>query len=330
MKLPRRTFLHLAAGAAALPLATHIAHGQTYPARPITLIVPYAAGGATDVMARIVSEHMSRTLGQRIIIENVTGAGGTIGSVRAMRAAPDGYTLIIGNQGTHAAAVGLYPRLAYNPENDFATIGVIGGPDFFVVGRKGLPPNNASEFFSYLKGSGEKLNVAHAGIGSTTHLTCLLLGSILDAKPTQVPFGGAAPAMNAVLAERVDYMCVTTPDVAQYVRSGMVKGYVVASPARASLLPDVPTSQEVGLPEFQVYNWNGLFAPKGTPRSILDILTSALDKALDDDTTRRRLVDIGNEIASKAQRGPASLAANVKADIARYTPVIRASGISIQ
>jgi tripartite-type tricarboxylate transporter receptor subunit TctC len=329
-KLPRRQFLHLAAGAAALPAVTRIARAQAYPSRPITLVVPFAAGGATDVLARVVSEHMSVSLGQRVAIENAVGAGGTTGSVRVMRATPDGYTILIGHIGTHAASVPLYPRLPYNPETDFMPIGVIGALSVFVVGRKGLPPNNATEFASYLKASGEKLNMAHAGVGSVTHFSCLLLNSMLGAKATQVPFGGAAPAMNAILGEQVDYMCVTTPDAAQHISSGTVKAYLVGSPERSPMLPAVPTSREVGLPEFQVSSWNALFAPRGTPKHILDLLTSALDRALDDEGTRKRLADIGGEIPNKAQRGQDYLAALVKAEIARLTPVIKAAGVSLQ
>jgi tripartite-type tricarboxylate transporter receptor subunit TctC len=331
MKIPhRRQFLHLAAGTAVLPAVSRIARAQPYPTRPITLVVPFAAGGATDVFNRIVSEHMSITVGQRIVIENVVGAGGTTGSTRVMRATPDGYTILAGHVGTHAASVPLYPRLPYNPETDFLPIGVAGAFSVIVVGRKGLPPNNAGEFVNYLKASGETLNVAHAGVGSVTHFTCLLLNSMLGAKPTQVPFGGAAPAMNAILAEQVDYMCVTAPDAIQHISSGTVKAYLVGSLDRSPLLPTVPTSREVGLPEFQLWSWNALFAPKGTPKHILDLLTTALDKALDDESTRKRLADIGGEIPAKAQRGQDYLAALVKAEIARFTPVIKAAGVSIQ
>jgi tripartite-type tricarboxylate transporter receptor subunit TctC len=331
MKFPhRRQFLHLAAGAAALPVLSPVASAQTYPARPITLVVPFAAGGASDVLARIVSEQMSRTLGQRIVIENAVGAGGTTGSIRVMRASPDGYTILIGHVGTHAASVAPYPNLGYKPEVDFAPIGVVGIFAFVVAGRKSLPPNNATEFAAYVKANGQKLNVAHAGIGSVTHFTCLLLNSLLGAKPTLVPFSGAAPSMNAILAEQVDYMCVAVPDVAQHIQSGAVKAYAVGSPERSPFLPTVPSAPEVGLAAFQVPSWNGLFAPRGTPNELLDKLADALDKALDDETTRKRLTDIGCEIPSKAQRGQEKLATLVKEEIARYTPIIKAAGFSMQ
>jgi tripartite-type tricarboxylate transporter receptor subunit TctC len=330
MGLLRRQFLHLAAGAVALPTMSRIAWTQTYPSRPITLVVSFAAGGATDVLARIVSEHMSRTLGQRIIIENVVGAGGTTGTTRVMRAPPDGYTITMGHVGTHAASVGFYPNLAYKPDVDFAPVGVTTVFAFVVAGRKGLPPRNAVEFAAYVKASGDTLNMAHAGVGSTTHFTCLLLNAMLGAKPTLVPFGGAAPAINAVLAEQVDYMCVGVSDVAQHIRSGTVKAYTVASPERSPFLPTVPSSREVGLEAFQVPSWNGLFAPKGTPKPILDRLTDALDKALDDESTRKRLTEIGGEIPPKVQRGQDHLGALVKAEIARWTPIIKAASASMQ
>src|SRR5215468_6753384 len=260
MKLLRRNFVYPIFGVSALLAVLNIARAQTFPTRPITLVVPYAAGGAADVGARIVGEHMSGTLRQRVVIENVVGAGGTKGSARVMRAPPDGYTIVMGGLGTHATSVALYPRLAYNPETDFTPIGVLYAVDVFVVGRKGLPPSNATEFARYLKANSERLNLAHVGVGATTHFSCLWLNSMLGAKPTQVPFGGAALAMNAILAEQVDYMCVTTPDAAQHITSGAVKAYMVASPERSLLLPAVPTSQEVGLPEFKVSAWAGLFA----------------------------------------------------------------------
>jgi len=330
MGLIRRQFLHLAAGAVALPAVSRSARAQAYPTRPITVVVPYAAGGATDVLTRIVSEPMSRTLGQRFVIENVVGAGGTTGTTRVMRAPPDGYTITMGGVGTHAASVGLFPNLAYKPDVDFEPVGMTTVFAVVVAGRKGLPPGNAVEFTAYVKASGDKLNMAHAGVGSATHFTCLLLNAMLGAKPTLVPFGGAAPAINAVLAEQVDYMCVSVPDVAQHVTSGTVKAFMIGSPERSPFLPTVPSSREVGLEAFQVPAWNGLFAPKGTPKPILDRLTDALDKALDDESTRRRLTDIGGEIPPKAQRGQDHLGALVKSEIARWTPIINSANIIVE
>src|SRR5438270_6509447 len=214
--MPTRRGLVLAIAVLAFAVTGgNAATAQTYPSRPITIIVPFAAGGTTDVIARILGEHMSRTLGQQFIVENVVGAGGTTGSIRAMRANPDGYTIELANMGTHAAAVALYPTLAYNPEVDFAPIGMVAGLPVVIVGKKELPPNDLKEFASYVKANAENLNMAHAGVGSITHFTCLLLNSILGAKPTLVPFNGAAPAITALIAGQVDYMCNVTPDVVQ-------------------------------------------------------------------------------------------------------------------
>src|SRR5690349_756913 len=207
MKLTRRKFLHLAAGAAAIPATSRIASAQSYPARPILLIVPFPPGGSTDVAARLAAEHMSRTLGQPIVIQNLSGAGGTVGSTRAMRATPDGHTILMGQMGTHAAAVALYPNLAYRPDVDFEPIGMVSGFPLVVVARKDFPADNLKEFIAYVKVNSEKLNQGHAGVGSIFFTTCLLFNSLIGAKPTQVPFAGGAPAMNALVAGQIDYMC---------------------------------------------------------------------------------------------------------------------------
>jgi tripartite-type tricarboxylate transporter receptor subunit TctC len=316
----------LAIGAVAFGInGANPATAQVYPSRLVTIIVPFAAGGTTDVIARILGEHMSRTLGQQFIIENVVGAGGTTGSTRAMRANPDGYTIELGNMGTHAASVALYPNLAYNPEVDFEPIGVVAGLPVVIVGKKDLPPNDLKEFATYVKANADKLNMAHAGVGSITHFTCLLLNSILGVKPIMVPFSGAAPAISALIGGQVDYMCNVTPDVVQQVQNGAFKAYAIGTSKRNSALPDLPTSKEAGLPQFQASAWNGLFAPKGTPKPILDKLSDALEKAIDDENTQKRLLGLGSEIPDKAQRGQQPLAALVKDEIARWTPIIKAA-----
>jgi tripartite-type tricarboxylate transporter receptor subunit TctC len=325
MKLPRRAFLHLAAGAAALPALPWIARAQAYPSRPITLIVPFAAGGPTDVTARIVGAHMSRTLGQQLIVENVAGAGGTIGSTRAMRASPDGYTVQMGQLGTHAASVALYPNLAYKPDVDFEPIGLVVDQAVLIVSKKDFPAKDLREFVTYVQANAKNLNMAHAGVGSITHFTCLLLNSTLGVKPTMVPFNGAGPAVNALVGSQVDYMCDTIPDIVQQVQGGTIKAYAIGTTERNLALPNVPTSKEAGLPEFQASAWYALFAPKGTPKAILDKLTGALDKALDDETVRKRLLDLGCDIPNKTKRGQQALTELVKSEIARWTPVIKAA-----
>jgi tripartite-type tricarboxylate transporter receptor subunit TctC len=301
------------------------AAAQVYPSRTVSIIVPFAAGGTTDVIARIVGEHMSRTLGQQFIVENVGGAGGTTGSTRAMRASPDGYTLVLGNMGTHAASVALYPNLAYKPDIDFAPIGMVAALPVVIVAKKDFPPNDLKEFATYATANVDKLNMAHAGVGSITHVTCLLLNGLLNLKPTLVPFNGAAPAVSALVGGQVDYMCNAIPDIVQQVQSGTLKAYAIGTTARNPALPSVPTSAEIGLPDFQALAWNGLFAPEGTAKLILDQLAAALDKALDDENTRRRVLDLGTEIPEKSRRGQQALAALVKGEIGRWTPIIKAA-----
>ena len=232
MKLPRRRFLHLAAGAAALPTLSRTARAQAYPSRPVTMIVPFAAGAGTDAAARVIGEYMSRMLGQPFIIENVPGAGGTTGSTRVMRARPDGHTILMGHVGTHAFAVPLFPNLAYKPDVDFEPIGTVFEQPFFIVAKKDFPPNDLREFISYAKANAEKLNVSHAGVGSTTFTYVLLLNSLLKVKPTMVPFNGAAPAMNALVAGQCDYMCNGITSIGQHVQAGIIKAYAIGAPER--------------------------------------------------------------------------------------------------
>jgi tripartite-type tricarboxylate transporter receptor subunit TctC len=325
MTSPRGTRILVAAFAvvvAALPAAA-----QDYPNRGITIIVPFAAGGPTDVIARLVSDPMSKTLGQQIVIENVVGAGGTTAATRAMRADPDGYTLIMGHMGTHAAAVGLYPKLAYDPRTDFEPIGVAAGTPILILAKKDFPAADLKEFLTYVKANTDKLNMAHAGVGSVSFTTCLLLNSILDVKPTAVPFNGTGPAMNALVGGQVDYMCDQIVNAVPQIKGGTIKAYAIATPKRNPALPDVPTTREAGLPEFQVSAWNALFAPKGTPKPTIDKLNAALGKALDDPKTRSRLLELGSDIPEGEGRTPQALAELVKNEVARWTPILQASGI---
>jgi tripartite-type tricarboxylate transporter receptor subunit TctC len=329
MNPPRRQFLRLAAAAAALPAVSRVARAQSYPTRPITVIVPFAAGGGTDVPTRIVGEHMSRTLGQQFVVQNVVGAGGTVGTTRAMRADPDGYTIEMGQMGTHAAAVALYPNLAYKPDADFEPIGLVSSYATVIVARKDFPPKDLKEFVAFVKASSDKLNMSHAGVGSTFFTTCLLLNSILGAKPASVPFNGGAPAMNALMSGQVDYMCADVLTAAPQLQAGTVKAYAIAAAERSPELPNLPTTREAGLPEFQAGGWNAFFAPKSTPKPILDKLTEALDKALDDENTRKRLGELAHEIPDKSRRGQEVLRTLVRSEIARWTPIIKAANVKL-
>jgi tripartite-type tricarboxylate transporter receptor subunit TctC len=328
MTFDRRRFLHLAT-AAALPALAGRAAAQGYPNRQITLIVPFPPGAATDVCARIAADHMSRTLGVQIVIQNVSGAGGTVGSAKAMRAEPDGYTILMGQMGTHAAAVSLYPNLPYRPAEDFESIGQVAAFPLLIAARKDFPANNLKEFIAYLKANDTTINQGHAGVGSIFFTTCLMLNSILGTKPTLVPFAGGAPALNALIAGQVDFMCGDILTGAAQLADGKIKIYALAAPKRNSNIPDVPTTIEAGLPEWVVSGWNGLFAPKDTPRGIIDTLADALDKALDDEATRARLIKLGCDIPDKPQRGPAALRALVVAEIARWSPIIKAAGVKM-
>ena len=303
------------------------AQAQSYPTRAVTVVVPFAAGGPADITGRIAADIFGRALGQQFVVENVGGAGGATGTTRVARAAADGYTIGLGHVGTHAAAVALIPNLAYKPDVDFEPIGLVATQPVILTTRKAFPANNLREFVAYAKANESKLNMAHAGVGSIAHVTCLLLNSILGVKPTQVPFTGGAPAINALIGGQVDYMCNTIPDVIAQVQGGTIKVYAISSADRNPTLPNVPTAKEAGLPEFQVSAWNALFAPKGTPKPVLDKLTDALDNALDDTNVIKRLVDLGCDIPDKASRGQGPLAAIVKSEIARWAPIIKAANI---
>lgn len=322
------TSLRVLTGACAAALALLCAFvapsaAQTYPTRSITMIVPFAAGGPTDVISRIVTAHMAQTLGQSIIIENVVGAGGTTATTRAARAANDGYTLITGHMGTHAASVPLYPQLAYHPERDFEPVALLAGTPILILARKDFPPKDLKEFVAYVKANAEKVNAAHAGVGSVSHVSCELLHSILDVKPVGVPFNGTGPAMNALVAGQVDYMCDQIVNAVPQINAGTIKAYAIATPERNPSLPSVPTTAEAGLPAFQAQAWNAMFAPKGTSPAIVASLNAAAVKALDDETVKKRLLELGSVIPVPADRTPEALAALVKNEIAKWTPVLK-------
>jgi putative tricarboxylic transport membrane protein len=312
--------------AALLSAVVAPARAQDYPTRSITMIVPFAAGGPTDVIARIVTGHMAQTLGQSIIIENVVGAGGTTASARAARAANDGYTLITGHMGTHAASVPLYPNLAYHPEKSFEPVGLLAGTPILILARKDFPPKDLKEFVTYVKANAEKVNAAHAGVGSVSHVSCQLLNSILGIEPVGVPFNGTGPAMNALVAGQVDYMCDQIVNAVPQINAGTIKAYAIATPERNPSLPNVPTTAEAGLPAFQAQAWNAVFAPKGTPAPIIAKLNAAAVKALDDETVRKRLLELGSVIPQPADRTPEALGALVNGEIKKWTPVLKPAG----
>jgi tripartite-type tricarboxylate transporter receptor subunit TctC len=321
----RRFLASLAASLAAAALALPAPARAAWPERPITMIVPFAAGGPTDVVARIVADHMSRTLGQQVVVENVAGAGGTTGSLRAAQAKPDGYTIEMGHMGTHGAAPGAYPDLKYDPAKDFAPIGIAAGTPIVIVTKKDFPAKDLKEFVAYLKASSEKLNEAHAGTGSVSFTTCSLLNSVVGAKPTRVAYRGTGPALNDLVSGQVDYMCDQIVNLVPQIQAGTIKAMAVALPERSPALPDVPTTKEAGLPEFQVTAWNAIFAPKGTPPEVVATLNKALLAALDDAGTKKRLLDLGADLSNVQARSPDGLRKLVEGEVARWNKVLKAT-----
>jgi len=310
----------------ALSLIGASAQAQTFSTRPLTMVIPFAAGGPTDVIGRIIGEQMSRSLGQPVVIENVVGASGQTAGLRVSQATPDGYTLLIGHTGTHAAAVALNPKLRYDPLTDFTPVGLVNTNPILVVARKTLPPTNLREFVSYLKANGNKVSNAHAGIGSVSHTTCLLFNSIVGVKPTEVPYRGTGPAMNDIMGGQVDYLCDQIVNVGPQVQADTIRAFAVAQPDRAPSLPTVPTTVEAGLPEYQVQVWNAMFLPKNTPQPIVNRLNAALVEALNHPTTRARFVELGAEVPQSELLTPTGLQNFIKSEIDRWTPVIRQAG----
>jgi len=313
------------AAAFAACLAAASATAQPYPSRPITVVVPFPAGGPSDVVARIVAEHMGRVLGQTMVIENVGGAGGTIGSARVAAAAPDGYTLLAGSMGSHVSAPVLTPNLKYEPARDFEPIGFTAHAPAVIVARKDFPAKDLREFLAYLKQHGEGVKQAHGGIGASSHMACVLFSSSTGVKPTSVAYRGTGPAMNDLIGGHVDYFCEQAVSVTGQVTSGAIKAYAVSSPQRIASLPDVPTAKELGV-DYQMTIWAGIFAPKGVPKEIVDRLAGALDTTLDDASVQKRLTDLGGAIPAKDERSPAKFDAFVKAEIARWEPILKAAG----
>jgi putative tricarboxylic transport membrane protein len=297
-----------------------------YPDRPITMIVPFAAGGPTDIVARIVSEHMQKTLGQPIVVENVAGAGGTTGITRGAQAKPDGYTIMMGHMGTHGAAPALYPNLKYDPAKDFAPVGLAAGTPIVILAKKTFPAANLQAFIDYVRKNQDKVNEAHAGVGSVSFTTCTMLQSMIGTKTARVAYRGTAPSLNDLVAGQVDFGCDQIVNVVSQIQAGSIKAYAIATPERAEVLKDVPTTKEAGLPEFQVSAWNAIFAPKGTPAEVVAKLNGALVAALDDEVTRKRLLELGSVLPDREGRSPEALQKLVESEVARWTPILKAAG----
>jgi tripartite-type tricarboxylate transporter receptor subunit TctC len=308
----------------AIVVASSPASAQ-YPNKPITVIVPFAAGGPTDVVARILGEHMSRTLAQSLVIENVGGAGGTLGMTRAAQAQPDGYTIALGNMGTQSAAPALYPGLKYDPARSFAQIGIVNYTPQAIVAKKDTPSENLKEFVEYLKANSARLSYGHAGVGSISHVSGLVFNSKFGLTPTLVPYRGTGPALRDLVAGQIDYMVDQSLNVIPQIKAGTIKAYAIAATARLDNLADVPTAREAGI-DFVFSAWTGMVAPKDTSPHVIAKLTDALNKALDDPVVKKRLAELGSTAPPSAERGPAALQKLVESEIATITPVIKAAG----
>ena len=323
--ISRTALLALTACAALSTAAT----AQTFPARPITMIVVFAAGGATDVMARLAGEHMGRTLGQQVIVENVVGAGGTTGGARGARANPDGYTLTVGSLGSHAAAPGLYKNMTFDPR-ELEAIGMIAGTPGYLVVRKEFPAKTFAEFLAYAKANPGTITSGHGGVGSTPHPQCLLLASQTGIKFSYVPYRGSAPAMTDLVAGQIDSMCDLAPTVVPQVQAGTIRAMLVSMPDRAVTTPEVPTSKEAGIPTYLFAGWNAIFAPKGTPKPVIDRLSTALLAAIADPVVQKRIADVGAIPAKPAEATPDALRKLLADDVDKWKKVISEAGVEAQ
>lgn len=315
-------FARCAAAFALLLAAPVSAAAQTYPSRPITMIVPFAAGGTSDVIARVVAEQMAIPLGQTIIIENVVGAGGSTALMRAARATPDGYTIAIGNAGTSAATYTIYPKLSFTPDS-FITIGMVAKTFGIVALRKDFPAKDLKDFIAYAKANPGKVNLGHAGVGSSNYLICKSFVQAAGIDVTLVGYRGAAPALTDAIGGQIDGVCDSAASVSQAIDDKLVKGIVVGSDVRLGSLPDLPTSAEAGLPEFEAQGWNGLFAPKGTPPEIIAKLNDAARVAVESEPVKKRFRDLSTVAPDANEHAPDVLQQLVTRDVAKYNKLLQ-------
>jgi len=310
----------------AVLIAASPAAAQKYPDKLITIVVPFAAGGPTDTVARLIAVPMSKSLGQQLIIENVGGAGGTVGAARVAKAAPDGYTLFLHHIG-HSTAPALYRKLPYDPLNDFEPIGLINETPMTLVAKKDFPPKDLKSLIAYVKANKDTVNLANAGLGAASHLCGMLFMSAIQTSLTTIPYNGTAPAMNDLLGGQVDLMCDQTTNTTTQIKADKIKVYGVTTLKRLASLPNIPTMDEAGLKGFEVSVWHGLYAPKGTPKPIIDSLTKALQGALKDTTVTHRFADLGAEPVSENRATPDALRKLLKAEIDKWGPIIKKAGV---
>ena len=311
---------------AALMALSTTAWAQAFPERPITVIVPFAAGGPTDTVARLISESMTASLGQQVIVENVGGAGGTLGAGRVAKADPDGYTLLLHHIG-QATSASLYRKLPYKPGEAFAPVGLVTDVPMTIVARSDFAPANVAELIEYIKTNKDQVTLANAGIGSASHLCGMLLMDALDTPMTTVPYKGTGPAMTDLMGGQVDLMCDQTTNTTSQIKGGKIKAYAVTTKTPVPSLPDLPTLDSSGLPGFEVAVWHGLYAPAGTPPEVVDKLAAALQTALADPKVVERFADLGTEPAAADRATPAALGAQLQSEIGRWQPIIEAAGV---
>ena len=316
----------LASALIATSLAAVPALAQKWPERSLTLIVPFAAGGASDVSSRIMAEAMSKHLGQSVIIENAAGAGGATGSLRGKNAKPDGYTIGFAHMGTHAASVATNPKLPYDPRTDFDYLGIHLVTPHVMIVRKDFPADTLQEFIAYAKAKGKDLKMGHNGAGSLAHLTCLFFFQLAGVEPTYVVYRGFGQTINDILSGSIDGTCELIASAREHIIGGSVKGFGVAAAERTPLLPDVPTSKEGGLPEFVIESWLGLYAPKGVPPEILAKLREAVAVSLEHPLVQTRFPEIGGTVPRKEDRGGDRMLELVKQDVDRWGEVVRKAG----
>lgn len=302
------------------------AQAADYPSKPITMVVPFAAGGPTDTVARLIAQAMSNDLKQQVIVENVSGAGGTTGAAKVARATPDGYTLLLHHIG-QATAPSLYRKLAYNPLQDYEYIGLVTDVPMTIVAKQNMPAKDLKELVAYVKANKDKVTYANAGVGAASHLCGMLLMSAIGTQLTTIPYKGTGPAMNDLLGGQVDFMCDQTTNTTGQIKGGKIKVYAVTTKSRVKSLPDVPTTTEAGLPKVEVGVWHGLYAPKGTPKAAVDRLSKSLQAALKDQTVIQRFADLGTEPVAQNRATPEALRAHLKAEIDKWAPVIKEAGV---
>jgi tripartite-type tricarboxylate transporter receptor subunit TctC len=307
-------------------LAAGPALAQQYPTKVITMIIPFSAGGPTDTVGRLVAKAMGDSLKSQMIIENVAGAGGTIAAARVARSAPDGYTVFLHHIG-QSTAPALYRKLSYNVLTDFEPIGLVNEVPMTLVAKKDFPPKDLKELIAYVKANKDKVTYANAGLGAASHLCGMLFMSAIQTDLTTIPYKGTGPAMNDLLGGQVDFMCDQTTNTTSQIKSGKIKVYGVTTKTRVPSLPDIPTLHESGLPNFEVSIWHALYAPKGTPKPIIDKLVKALQEALKDATVKQRFADLGTEPVPEKRATPEALRAHLKAELEKWAPVIKKAGI---